>query len=166
MALVVVCGLPCSGRTTRSDQLKSYFQAQFSESAPSSPHSASDTFHIKRCVILSDATLSSEQKSRESYALQSTEKPARAAYLSLVVRHLALDSIVIADGGAGTNIKGFRYQLWCAAREAGVRFACVFVSATREDCERRNAQKSSNLDEGLDSGKAVAWNQETCVVPG
>ena len=56
---------------------------------------------------------------------QRTESRARAAYLSSVRRAIAPTRIVIADGGAGTHIKGFRYELWCAARELGVRCATV-----------------------------------------
>ncbi|PWN41116.1 KTI12-domain-containing protein [Ceraceosorus guamensis] len=170
MALVIVCGLPCSGRTTRSEQLKSYFEARISGEASSRTKANSDvgssTFSashgIKRTAILSDATLCTEQKCRSVYTLQATEKPARAAYLSLVVRHLTRDTIVIADGGAGTNIKGFRYQLWCAAREAGVRFACVFVSAKRDECEERNLQRSVGLEQQTAVGvPCAAWPTET-----
>jgi len=54
-----------------------------------------------------------------------TEGRARAAYLSAVRRALSTSAIVIADGGAGLNIKGSRYELWCAARELGLRCATV-----------------------------------------
>lgn len=78
---------------------------------------------------------------RQSFNTQLKEKPARAAYLSLVMRHLARDAIVIADGGAGTNIKGFRYQLWCAAREVGLRSASVLCVADPKTCKRRNRER-------------------------
>lgn len=56
---------------------------------------------------------------------QRTEGRARAAYLSAVRRALSPSTIVIADGGAGLNIKGSRYELWCATRELGLRCATV-----------------------------------------
>ena len=58
-------------------------------------------------------------------AAQRTESRARAAYMSAVRRALAPNTIVIADGGAGMNIKGYRYELWCAVRELGLRCATV-----------------------------------------
>lgn len=36
---------------------------------------------------------------------------------------------MIADGGAGLNIKGSRYELWCATRELGLRCATVCIQA-------------------------------------
>lgn len=39
-------------------------------------------------------------------------------------------------------IKGFRYQLYCAAREAGVRNCTVHVAAIPSDCISRNANLS------------------------
>jgi protein KTI12 len=42
--------------------------------------------------------------------------------------------IVILDGL--NYIKGFRYQLWCAAREARVRQVTCYVAAPEEVCRR------------------------------
>ena len=51
------------------------------------------------------------------------EKPARASLFTNVTRSLGEDKIVICD--APNYIKGFRYQMYCAAREAKVRVATV-----------------------------------------
>lgn len=37
---------------------------------------------------------------------------------------------MIADGGAGLNIKGSRYELWCATRELGLRCATVCIQSS------------------------------------
>lgn len=63
-------------------------------------------------------------------AAQRTEGRTRAAYLSAVRRALGPNTIVIADGGAGMNIKGYRYELWCAARELGIRCTTVRACVT------------------------------------
>lgn len=60
-----------------------------------------------------------------SDAAQKSESRARAAYLSAVRRALSQKTILIADGGPGLNIKGSRYELWCATRELGLRCATV-----------------------------------------
>ena len=78
---------------------------------------------------------------QSQFATQTAEKPARAAYLSLVMRNLSKNTIVIADGGAGTNIKGFRYQLGCAAREFGVRCISVLCVSSPAVCMQRNQSR-------------------------
>lgn len=45
------------------------------------------------------------------------EKPARGAVYAAVERYLDKNTIVICD--APNYIKGFRYQLYCTAREVG-----------------------------------------------
>lgn len=62
---------------------------------------------------------------RADPAAQRDEGRARAAYKSKVRGALDPSTIVVADGGAGTHIKGFRYELWCATRELGLRCATV-----------------------------------------
>lgn len=54
------------------------------------------------------------------------EKPQRGALFSAVQRNLNSDTIVIADGL--NYIKGFRYQMYCLAREVSARVATVGAS--------------------------------------
>lgn len=61
------------------------------------------------------------------------EKPARATLFSAVVRALNKETIVIVD--AMNYIKGSRYQMYCAAREASVR-PCT-VSRSFRGAERK-----------------------------
>lgn len=153
MALIIVSGLASSGRSARSAQIKEDFERRIQEAA--SAGSTSSQPLPNRVVIVSDHDI---HVSRSAYSSQRTEKPARASYLSAVTRALGRDTIVIADGGAGLNIKGFRYQLWCAAREVGVRCLSVHVHAPTAVCKywnttRRNQQgeSASYDDETLDS---------------
>lgn len=75
---------------------------------------------------------------RADQEAQRDEGRARAAYKSKVRGALDPSTIVIADGGAGTHIKGFRYELWCATRELGLRCATVrhagLLSSSRCSC--------------------------------
>ncbi|CAO1637834.1 unnamed protein product [Parajaminaea phylloscopi] len=165
MALVIVSGLPSSGRTSRVEELtRDWTQriqagpnnASSAEAGTSSssfaprPRPAPSAF--KRIVHLTDSTLHLD---KTIYASQLEEKPARASYLSLVQRNLADDAIVVADGGPGLNIKGFRYQLWCAAREVGLNTVSIFVTAPPEQCLRWNAQRRDG-----EAGSA-AYDEET-----
>ncbi|WFC95101.1 kti12, chromatin associated [Malassezia brasiliensis] len=136
MALVIVTGLPCSGRTTRAKEIQRAFQARIAE-FPS----------LGRVVRVSDDDVHTEKQAFDS---QRTEKSARAAYLSAVRRALDHKSIVIADGGAGLNIKGYRYELWCAARELGIRCAtelCRTWNAERIATGAVDAYTPTGLDE-------------------
>ena len=51
------------------------------------------------------------------------EKLARATLFAAVQRHISRDTILIID--ALNYVKGFRYQLYCAAREFKLRVCTV-----------------------------------------
>ena len=178
MALIIVSGLASSGRSTRSALIKSDLERRIKE-ANTSPSSSSSSSHLlpNRVVIVSDHDV---HVSRSAYSSQRTEKPARASYLSAVTRALGKDTIVIADGGAGLNIKGFRYQLWCAAREVGVRCLSVYVHAPPQVCKYYNSKRreqqgeeASYDDETLDSllmrfeepNAMTRWDSPLIIVP-
>jgi protein KTI12 len=57
-----------------------------------------------------------------------SEKLARATLFAAVQRHISRDTILIID--SLNYIKGFRYQLYCAAREFKLRVCTVrfFIS--------------------------------------
>lgn len=138
MALVIVSGLPSSGRTTRVEELTRDWQLRLETAR---------TSQFKRIVHL---TLSTLHLDTSVYAHQTTEKSARVSYLSLVQRNLASDAIVVADGGPGLNIKGFRYQLWCAAREVGLNCLSVLVTTHRDQCLQWNSQRIAVGKESYD----------------
>lgn len=52
-----------------------------------------------------------------------SEKPARGALLTATQRQMGVDTILIVD--ALNYIKGFRYQMYCAAREHKLRVCTV-----------------------------------------
>lgn len=176
MALIIVSGLASSGRSTRCALIKEDLERRIREAGAASSSSASAQTP-NRVVIVSDHDV---HVARSAYASQRTEKPARASYLSAVTRALGKDTIVIADGGAGLNIKGFRYQLWCAAREVGVRCLSVHVHAPPQVCQFYNrkrraehGEEASYDDETLDSllmrfeepNAMTRWDSPLIIVP-
>lgn len=176
MALIIVSGLASSGRSNRSALIKADLERRIKGSG-AAPSSSSSGPTPNRVVIVSDHDV---HAARSAYASQRTEKPARASYLSAVTRALGKDTIVIADGGAGLNIKGFRYQLWCAAREVGVRCLSVHVHAPPQVCKHWNqkrreeqGQDASYDDETLDSllmrfeepNAMTRWDSPLIIVP-
>ncbi|GAA97227.1 uncharacterized protein L969DRAFT_84343 [Mixia osmundae IAM 14324] len=120
MALVTVSGYPCSGKSTRVAELVRILQEQ----------------QALEVVIISDESI---HISRDAYDESRSEKPARAALLSAVVRALRKDRIVICD--AMNYIKSLRYQYYCAAREAGCRTCTLNVVAPINRCRAWNIAK-------------------------
>ncbi|KAI6035990.1 chromatin associated protein KTI12 [Pisolithus microcarpus] len=86
-------------------------------------------------VLLSDDTLNID---RSSYNDQ--EKPARGTLFTAVQRSLAQNTIVIVD--SLNYIKGFRYQMYCVAREIKVRVCTVYVLATPDLCKQWNTERT------------------------
>ncbi|WVO14855.1 hypothetical protein L204_102494 [Cryptococcus depauperatus] len=121
MALITISGYPCSGKSTRAEQLGKYFQKRLSEPGYDGPQ--------LEVVIISDE---SSHVPRTTYDSSAQEKPGRASLFSNINRSLASDTITIVD--SANYIKGFRYQMYCAAREAHARVATVHVIAPPEKC--------------------------------
>ncbi|WVR03463.1 hypothetical protein IAU60_000454 [Kwoniella sp. DSM 27419] len=121
MALVTIAGYPCSGKSTRATQLQEYFTRRLGEADYEGPE--------LQVVIVSDE---SSHVPRSTYDSSAQEKPGRASLYSNVSRSLGTDTITIVD--SANYIKGFRYQMYCAAREAHVRVATLHVVAPPDKC--------------------------------
>ncbi|EJU01920.1 chromatin associated protein KTI12 [Dacryopinax primogenitus] len=122
MACITISGYPCSGKSRRAHQLKSYLEQRLEDPAYEGPK--------LNVSVVSDTDLNID---RAVYNDQRVEKPARAAYLTAINRRLSKDTLLILDGM--NYIKGYRYQIYCAAREAGVRVCTVFVACTPEQAK-------------------------------
>lgn len=58
-----------------------------------------------------------------------SEKPARGTLFSAMQRQMGQDTILVVD--SLNYIKGFRYQMYCAAREMKIRVCTVSASFRR-----------------------------------
>jgi protein KTI12 len=145
MALITICGYPCSGKSTRAQQIQTYLQSKLSEPDYAGPQ--------LKLTTISDETLSLP---RSVYNESKTEKPARGSLLSAMQRHANSDTVLIID--APNYIKGFRYQMYCIARELKLRVCTVYVIATPAVCKERNERRT-------DEGAQNAYAPETCVSP-
>lgn len=98
-----------------------YFSSKISAAANKESKDATDAQTARlRIHHISDQTLG--LRPDVVFREARTEKDARAAQFSAVERALGRDEMVIADGL--NYIKGFRYQLYCAAKAAGTP-SCV-----------------------------------------
>lgn len=128
MALITISGFPCSGKTRRVEQIKKALESRLQD-----PNYAGPTLKV---VVLSDDKLNiSRDAYKGEYSLwhfltilinyvdSRSEKPARGALFTAMQREMSQDTILIVD--APNYIKGFRYQMYCAARELKLRVCTV-----------------------------------------
>ncbi|KIK81342.1 hypothetical protein PAXRUDRAFT_15281 [Paxillus rubicundulus Ve08.2h10] len=125
MALITISGYPCSGKSRRAAQIKGHIEKRLADPDYTGPSLS--------VTVLSDDTLNI---GREAYNDSRSEKPARGTLFTAVQRHLGSGTIVIVD--SLNYIKGFRYQMYCAARETKVRVCTVYVLAPPEQCREWN----------------------------
>ncbi|OIW34017.1 chromatin associated protein KTI12 [Coniochaeta ligniaria NRRL 30616] len=112
MPLIIITGLPTSGKSTRAKQLQAYLSERISSQPSNSPY---------RLHLISDTSLSISRTVYDLSAVpaharsaNASEKDARAAIYGAVKRVLSPKDIVILDGL--NYIKGWRYQLFCEAK--------------------------------------------------
>ncbi|KAK9865337.1 hypothetical protein WJX84_009177 [Apatococcus fuscideae] len=114
MALIVISGLPSSGKSTVSAVLRSAL-----ESASTGSEMQVKTVDESLLSLSRDAC----------YQDSASEKNTRGRLKAAVERALTKSSIVIFD--SLNNIKGYRYEIWCVARACGCRY-CVVHSDVEE----------------------------------
>jgi protein KTI12 len=162
MPLIVLCGLPCSGKTTRARQLLEYLQ----QSCPAAMSDGSRKLHL-----INDESLHLLEKTA-AYADSNAEKITRASHYSAVERLLNNKDIVIAD--AMNYIKGYRYQLYCLARAQATTYCVVYCDTARETVrewnhapcnDRYSAQLLDDLIMRFEEPSAFArWDSPLIVV--
>lgn len=127
MPLVIVTGLPCSGKSTRARQLAEYL---------------GNALPDRTVQVVSEEDHGAHRD--DGYTDSNAEKKARGNFISAVERLVSRDTIVIADGM--NYIKGYRYQLYCIARAVSTPHCVLHCVMREEDCIRRNQDR-------LDTGK-------------
>jgi len=133
MALITISGFPCSGKTKRAHAIKNFLEQQIQEPSYEGPK-----FRVE---LLSDDVLG---VNRSAYDDSKYEKPARGALFTAMLRQMSTNTILIVD--ALNYIKGFRYQMYCAAREMKLRVCTVYVVATHELCRNWNNNRQDGLN--------------------
>ena len=119
MPLVVVCGPPLSGKTTRSKQLLEYINS---------------TRPANTCHLINEESLALDK--HLIYSNSNEEKKARSKLIASLERLLDRNTVVILD--SLNYIKGFRYQLYCVARAIGTLHCLMYCSGNLTDAQNRN----------------------------
>lgn len=128
MALVVICGQPCSGKSTAA-----LFLAEALKESES-----------KLTVRIIDET-SLHLDRNQSYANMTAEKNLRGVLRSEVDRSVSKDNIIIVD--SLNSIKGYRYELWCLARAAGIRYCVLYCDVEEIHCRKWNEERREKGDD-------------------
>lgn len=100
MPLIIIVGCPASGKSTRAQQIKEFFETQKEKTV----HVVSENEIVKSSGILKNDVYENSQK----------EKVIRADLKSNSLRKLNKNDLVIIDGG--NYIKGYRYEIYCATK--------------------------------------------------
>ncbi|KAH0791326.1 protein KTI12 [Histomonas meleagridis] len=117
MALVVLSGVPGSGKTRLAQHLKPIFEATGRE-----------------CVIVSEPSVEDG-----TFSASRRETAGRSDFKAAIRRNISPEKIVIADGM--NFIKGFRYELYAMAREIGLGFCCAFCDVPEEVARERSKDR-------------------------
>jgi protein KTI12 len=163
MALITISGFPCSGKSTRALQLQEDFLARLSSPEYTGPKLRviivdDESNHVPRSVYDSElARTNAAGQVRRAHTSDSiSEKSGRANIYSAVTRNLGPDTIVICD--SPNYIKGFRYQMYCAAREAHAR-VCT-VSITGQGGNRRGSRLMGKLHIATPPEVCREWHEK------
>lgn len=118
-----MCGYPCSGKTSRAEELKGYFE----ESCQRKVH------------IVGDKGLDVEKNS--VYADSQKEKNVRASLKAEVERKVTKDDIVILD--SLNYIKGYRYELFCLIKHTRTPHCLVYCLTSDEQSSLWNSSRDA-----------------------
>ena len=133
--LVIMCGVPCSGKSTAAAELASALREKGI-----------------RVTVVDEPSLHLHRNA--AYANGHVEKNTRGLLKATVDRSLHRDGpVVIVD--ACNGIKGYRYELWCIARQVGAR-SCVVHCDTPEEYARAWNEARRGSGGSSDDDRAAA----------
>lgn len=128
---MVICGQPSGGKSTAATCLAEALK---------------DT-ECKQLVRIIDET-TFHLNHNQSYADMIAEKNLRGVLRSEVDRSLSKDNIIIVD--SLNSIKGYRYELWCLARAAGIRYCVLFCDVDEACCRKWNEERREKEEPSYD----------------
>ena len=127
MPLILLCGNPCTGKTTFAKRLVEYLQEK----------------GLTNVELINEESTNIDKK--EGYKTTFREKSTRGALKSAVDHKLNADCYVILD--SLNYIKGYRYELYCSARSFRTPHCVIWVECDESTAERWNKDRlDSNLN--------------------
>ncbi|XP_045508161.1 protein KTI12 homolog [Colias croceus] len=131
MPLIILCGTPVSGKTTRARELKEYFEKT----------------HNKQVELISEEeAIQKLGYNKESTYLDSQkEKRVRGYLKSEAIRLIGKDNVVILDGS--NYIKGYRYELYCASKASKSTQCTIYTIRYHPDAWADNLSRIKQREE-------------------
>ncbi|CAH0716972.1 unnamed protein product, partial [Brenthis ino] len=130
MPLIIICGTPVSGKTTRANEIKQFFEET----------------HKKQVEIVSEqetiVNLGYEKNS--AYLDSQKEKRIRGYLKSEVIRLIGKDNVVILDGS--NYIKGYRYELYCASKASKSTQCTLYTIRNHQEAWEDNLKRLNNAN--------------------
>lgn len=142
MPLIIVSGLPTSGKSTRAEQLHEYLSKRIVDSKYRLHLISDDSLSISRTVY----DLSPDKVPAHTRSANASEKDARAAIYGAVKRVLSDKDIVILDGL--NYIKGWRYQLHCEAKAVRTPSCILQIGCAVDRAKQVNEERLRRRDAG------------------
>lgn len=143
MPLVVISGLPSSGKSTRAHELQSHFIGR-----GKTVHLITENYAVPKAGFQKNEFFASSQK----------EKIVRADLKSETTRLLNKNDVVILD--AANYIKGYRYELYCVSKAARTPQCTLFCGIPKEEAWTLNGNRIVDEQKDLQSDEPI---NNSCV---
>lgn len=140
--LILMCGLPASGKTTVAEALRTQLEAN--GHTVQTICDGDDPMTTSTSLIKSEPLLSRAQLYKDA----SCEKQTRARLRAATDRALATKTVVLVD--SLNYIKGFRYELHCLARTHAARYALILIETDAVICRTRDVSRCEQETYGSD----------------
>lgn len=133
MPLIIITGIPCSGKTTRTSELKEYFINK-----------------RKNVEVINEIDIVTKRgfDRNKFYADSKNEKSVRSDMKSMIQRMLNTNDILIIDGS--NYIKGYRYEIYCITKLYKTPQCIIFCDMPIEHAwlwnERRSEYEKYNRE--------------------
>ncbi|KAK7428941.1 kti12, chromatin associated [Neonectria magnoliae] len=152
MPLIIISGLPTSGKSTRAKQLHEYLSKRVADTKYRLHLISDESLSISRVVY----DLSPDKVPAHTRSANASEKDARAAIYGAVKRVLSDKDIVILDGL--NYIKGWRYQLHCESKAVRTPSCILQIGCAVDTAKKVNEERLRQKDAG---GEGVILDEDT-----
>ncbi|CAG9794344.1 unnamed protein product [Diatraea saccharalis] len=135
MPLIIICGTPVSGKTTRAYEIKNFFEKT----------------HGKQVEIVSEdeAIRKLGYDKNTMYLDFQKEKRVRGYLKSEVLRLIGKDNVIILDGS--NYIKGYRYELYCASKASKSTQCTIYTICNHDEAWENNQSRLNNKESSLET---------------
>ncbi|XP_069101795.1 protein KTI12 homolog [Argopecten irradians] len=121
MPCIVMCGFPCSGKSSRTQEIKQYLETHCSLSV----------------TVVSDHSIGVDRNL--AYSDSKKEKDVRGTLKSAIQRYVNKEDVVILD--SLNYIKGFRYELYCITKACQTPQCTVFCDSSKDTVSGWNQER-------------------------